>query len=82
MTTFLEMVEAVQENNRINGGKWSDWSDCSHLEEVYGKIQDDLEKLSRTFLNALIRDGGDHNLACYMAAYDCVNYGYAFERTI
>lgn len=29
-------IEAVEDNNRINGGSWSSWDGASHVEEAYG----------------------------------------------
>jgi hypothetical protein len=41
MTTFKQLVDAIEENNRINDGKWSDWNGLFAAEEVYGEYADD-----------------------------------------
>lgn len=28
-------IEAVEDNNNINDGSWSDWQDAAHIEETY-----------------------------------------------
>lgn len=29
-------IEGVEDNNRINSGNWSDWSDADHVADTYG----------------------------------------------
>lgn len=29
-------IEGVEDNNRINSGSWSDWSDADHVGDTYG----------------------------------------------
>lgn len=41
MATFRQLVEAVEDNNRVNGGEWANWSGLDHTEEVYGKLDDE-----------------------------------------
>jgi len=38
--TFREIIEAIENNNEINAGAWSDWEDIAHVEEVYGELVD------------------------------------------
>jgi hypothetical protein len=45
MTTFRGLVEGIEDNNEINGAAWSDWTDLSSVEEVYGDLSD--EDISR-----------------------------------
>jgi hypothetical protein len=45
MSTFKQLVDAIEENNRINDGKWADWSGFLAAEEVYGEYAD--EEVSR-----------------------------------
>lgn len=35
-SALREAVEAVEENNRINGGRWSDWDGAYQVCETYG----------------------------------------------
>lgn len=79
METFKSLVEAVQENNKINNAKWSDWTSAQHIQEVYGELENDYRGTAELFLGALIRDGGE-NLSTYLDAIDCLVYGYAFAR--
>jgi hypothetical protein len=40
MITFKQLVDAIEENNRINDGKWADWSGFLAVLEVYGEYSD------------------------------------------
>jgi len=43
MSTFEFLIEAVEENNRMNDASWEDWghvSSCS-IEDAYGELDDD-----------------------------------------
>lgn len=31
-----QAIEGVEDNNRINDGRWSDWEDAQHVAEAYG----------------------------------------------
>ena len=31
-----QAIEGVEDNNRINDGRWSDWEDAQHVAETYG----------------------------------------------
>lgn len=75
MKTFNEMVEAIEENNRINNASWKDWTDMYTPEDCYGKLKGEYRHVARAFLHALIRDNGD-NLQVYKDAYQCLEWGY------
>ena len=79
METFKSLVKAVEENNRINDGKWSDWSDAFHIERTYGELSIKERSIALEFLSALIRDNGE-NLEIYLDAMDCLQYGQPFKR--
>jgi hypothetical protein len=80
MTTFFELVAAVEENNRINDGQWHHFSEGDdHIEQAYGNLNEDENKLvARAFLSALVRDNGE-NLQIYKDAMQCLEYGQAFS---
>jgi len=40
MTTLKNIIQAVEENNTINGGSWGDWESLEHIEGVYGDYDD------------------------------------------
>lgn len=53
-------VQAVEQNNAVNGGKWSDWEDADHIIDTYCIEYDkDTQLVFTIFLNALIRNDGD-----------------------
>lgn len=79
MRTFHELLEAVEENNRINNAKWTDWEDASHIQDVYGELDKHNKILAEIFLNSLIHDNGDH-LQLLQDAFDAVNCGIVFSR--
>ncbi len=79
METCKSLVVAVEENNRINDAKWSDWESVDFLLSVYGELQTFMLPVAREFLNALIRDNGA-NLEIYLDAMDCLEYGQPFAR--
>lgn len=81
MTTFFELVRAVEENNRFNDGGWSDWDDAQHIERVYGQLEDKRREVALCFLDALIRADGDSAIRKHLCeAWDILEYGYAFNR--
>lgn len=81
MNSFRDLVDAIQENNRINSGKWSDWENPQHIEQIYGVYKrDEFSATTYYFLKALIRDNGE-NLEHYLTAMDCLEYGYPFKRS-
>lgn len=60
MVTLLNLVEAVQDNNRVNDGSWKDWTDLSHIEEVYGSLDDEdvtREEVDRVIAAAIASNG-------------------------
>ncbi len=69
METFITIVEAVQENNEINDGSWSDWKDVYHLENIYGTIQEKNKDLAVAFLSELIDSNGRY-LEKYIKLWD------------
>jgi hypothetical protein len=77
--TFKGLVEAVEENNKMNNGKWSDWKDAWHIEEVYGELEDDFDHVARAFLDELIGNEGK-NKSYYIDAMCALNYGYVFNE--
>jgi hypothetical protein len=40
MSTFRQLIEGVEDNNRANDAKWTDWTGLPHIEEVYGGLED------------------------------------------
>lgn len=58
--TFRVLVEAVEENNEINDGKWSDWEGLFHIENVYGELDDEdvsHDEAADIFSRAIVSDG-------------------------
>ena len=59
-----EAFQAVDENNRINDGKWSDWDSAYDILETYEiTYESEWEDFIVLALNTLIRDegrGADH----------------------
>lgn len=74
METFKSLVDAVLENNQINGGSWKDWDCATHIEDTYGLLQADYKDVALAFLDALIRDNGE-NLETYLSAMHALEYG-------
>lgn len=82
MNTLKKMIEAVEENNRINGGCWKDWQDVNHLQDTYGElVEEDYKETALAILAALIRDNGEH-LNIYLDAWDALCYGTIFTRKV
>ncbi len=71
MSTFLEIIEAVEENNRINTAEWRDWEDPRDITFAYGTIEGDYGDIGLEFLGALIRDNGE-GVEYYIHAIDCL----------
>ncbi len=75
MKSFDELIEAVEENNRINDAEWKDWGSALHIETTYETpLVGQYATVARLFLNALIRDNGD-NLQVYKDAIHALEYG-------
>jgi hypothetical protein len=81
METFRSLVVAIEENNRINDAKWSDWENAKYVQSVYGEISDEYKEVAEAFIDALIRDNGE-NLSIYQEAYDCLLYGQPIKRLV
>lgn len=83
MSIFRDAIEAVEENNRINDGKWSDWEDLAHIVDTYDLeyTADAIAMATQAFIAALIRDNGEH-LSLYQQCIDCLEYGYPFARNV
>lgn len=79
METFIGLCNAVQENNRINGGQWKDWENARHIQQCYGDLKCEHIEAANTFLNALIRDNGE-NIMIYISCMDCLEYGLPLSR--
>ncbi|MCO5110020.1 MAG: hypothetical protein M9929_04135 [Burkholderiaceae bacterium] len=41
MATFRQIVEGIEDNNRINGASWSNWGDATDAIELYGPLEDE-----------------------------------------
>jgi hypothetical protein len=52
MTTFRGLIEGVEENNRINDGRWVEWKELAHVEGAYGDLGD--EDVSREEAEGII----------------------------
>lgn len=78
--TFFEIVNAIEENNKINNAQWSDWDDLQHVIETYGDIEnDEFKHVAKAFLSALIRDNGE-NLEKYKDMMNLLEFGQCFSR--
>ena len=66
--TFITIVRAVLENNRINNAEWKDWENVNYLQAVYGRLNAEYRDVAEAFLSALIRDNGE-GLQYYKDAY-------------
>jgi hypothetical protein len=83
MTTFLDLIDAVEENNRINDGKWSDWENAAHIQEVYGALSYDEDiqiKAIEKMLNFLIKSNGE-DVNLFIDLVDHYDYGIMFARS-
>lgn len=79
---FLQLIEAVRENNDMNKGSWKDWEDAKHIQEVYGSLSEGCKKLNdlaEIFLNALIRNEG-HEIGTLVEAFDIISDGVVYAR--
>lgn len=81
MNKLQEIISAVEENNRINEGKWSDWKDVDHILEVYEiSLEDEkYEHIIRDFVDDLIKNDGEH-AKVYLDAMSGLEYGTIFNR--
>lgn len=80
MKSFEELIEAVEENNRINDGQWKDWDSSIHIESTYETpLEGEYEGFARLCLNALIRDNGE-NIEVYKDAMNALEYSKVFSR--
>ena len=62
--TLRTLVEAIEENNSMNDGSWSDWEDSYHVQDVYGELEYnniELNRIAHHFLNALIKTSDLHD---------------------
>jgi hypothetical protein len=60
--TFLELVDAVQENWAC----WKSWESVEHIYSIFGDLKNnEFKPVYDTFLRALIRDDGQ-NLHLYL----------------
>jgi len=41
MNTFKQLIECIEDNNRINDAKWNDWLGYDAVLEVYGPLRDE-----------------------------------------
>ena len=60
MTTLLNLIESIEDNNRINDGSWVDWKDMAHVESVYGTLSDEdvsRERAEMIIANAINTNG-------------------------
>ena len=71
--SFNFLVEAVQDNLRINEGRWESWQNAKHIQEVYGELEEDFKDIMEEFLNCLIRLDGD-SAETFIEAYRLLNY--------
>ena len=53
--TLKTLVLAVEENNKINSGKWSDWSDAAHIADAY---EENIDADIALILNRAIKTNG------------------------
>jgi hypothetical protein len=74
---FFELIQAVEENNRINDGSWKDWDSAQHIEEFYGKLNEEYKECAVHFLNSLIKSNGE-NKQTFIDAFNCLEYEYDF----
>lgn len=64
MSKLKELIEAVQENNGINGGSWKDWTfadgtpDPRKIFDTYGVEKDSDYGLDCELLKVIIETGG------------------------
>lgn len=71
-----QAVLAVEENNRINDGKWSDWSSADHVADTYeiGELSD----AERAILENAIKSNGA-SIDADMNAVHNAEYGVEFN---
>ncbi len=74
METFYSLLKAIEENNKINGAKWSDWQDVQHIQDIYGKLGEENKQISELFLKTLIITNGLH-IEAYKDAMSVLEYG-------
>jgi hypothetical protein len=79
--SFKYLVAAVEENNRLNDAKWSNWEDRQAIEDLYGVMRGENREVGRAFLTALIRDNGEH-LDTYLDAMCAIERGLVFSKHI
>ena len=82
MTTFFEMIDAVEENNRMHDANWCDWVGVKHLEDTYGKLEveeeDHLEYAIALLDSLIISDGA--NVKQFKDIWQIIKYGAPFSR--
>jgi len=84
MSLFKKAIDAVEENNRMNNGKWSDWDDAYHIMNTYeidgeSDYYSKPERVAIDFIDCIIKTNGE-NIAIFQSAIDCLEYGYSFKR--
>ena len=84
MNILEEIIQAVEENNSINGATWSDWDSSIDIIKTYENLyqafkESDYQNFIITALDCLIRDCG-LNANVYISTLDCLEYGYTFSR--
>lgn len=61
---FEEIIDGVEENNRINDAKWKDWTKNCYPEEVYGHLLPELQQIGRVLLALLAETDGEDKELC------------------
>lgn len=63
MTNLKTLIKAVEENNKLNDGKWSDWDDGDHILSTYANDGYDDSEIyaidAVEVLNLFIKHNGD-----------------------
>jgi len=80
MNKLIEIIDAVEKNNKLNNCSWSDWDDVYQIIDTY-KIELEGEKYAdmiKVFINHLIIDNGDH-AKVYIDTLSALEYGVVFN---
>lgn len=76
MTTFKELIKAIEGNDE---GQWNCWEDAKHIQEVYGELEDENKDVAEKLLNNLIRnEGREVDMCLEMMSY--LEYGVVMSK--
>lgn len=84
MSLFKQICEAVEENNRINDGSWSNWESFNDILIVYEietkDTPDNIFNVTKAFIEDMIYTNSNDHMKNFQEVIDILEYGQPFAR--